>query len=168
MLEILGQIWKNEKILRPDYPPLALPASDPACGEGAIVFNRSLFLLFFTGSGKPSQGLKKRGELVKNCLSWLISDQTLGQALESSRGPCWGWLQGLQGVQGHEVTFQKHWSLLSLCLAQGVGALSYLASDCENSDYFLICPISTNSCCEHKSLNPRVHLENPSTISSPF
>ena len=45
--------------------PLALPASEPACGEGAIVFTRSLFLLFFTGCGKPSQGLKQNGEINK-------------------------------------------------------------------------------------------------------
>ena len=45
--------------------PLALPASDPACGEGAIVFNKSLLLLVFTGCGKPSQGLKKKMEIIR-------------------------------------------------------------------------------------------------------
>ena len=68
--------------------PLALPASDPACGEGAIVFNKSLLLLVFTGCGKPSQGLKKNGNYYENlAFSGAITAHTLEQVSWSSRGP---------------------------------------------------------------------------------
>ena len=63
--------------------PLALPASDPACGEGAIVFNKSLLLPVFTGCGKPSQGLKKKNLAFSGAITAL----TLEQVSWSSRGP---------------------------------------------------------------------------------